>query len=297
MSGRLPTIDLLDSGHRGTTVTVLGGVHGDEFEGVLAVRALRAMLVGRLSRGCLRLVAPAHPDAWLACEREHPDEGGNLAREFPGRDDGNATQRVAHHLTTNAIVGSDVLIDLHSAGTRYAMPFLVGYVNAEEKIGEISRRLAETFGADFVWRHDGPPAPGRSLSVAHELGIPAIYSECRGGRSVREREVSGLVDGVLRVLDSFGMVQAAPAPARRPVHVYGDGNTDEGIVAGCAGYLSISVEIGELVYEGSVIATVRDENFAVLETFVAPADCRVMMWRRDARVAAGDTVCLLARPE
>lgn len=296
MSGQLPAVDLVDSGRPGPTVAILGGVHGDEFEGVLAVRSLRAGLSEVLTAGRVRLVAPAHPAAWVASSRERPDGGGNLAREFPGRADGDPTQRVADHLTRHAIVGSDLLIDLHSAGSHYVMPFLVGYVHADEHVGASSARLADVFGADFVWRHDGPPAPGRSLSVAHDLGIPALYSECRGGRSIREREVSGLVNGVLRVLNALGMVEAAPPPTGEGLRVVGDGNTDEGIVATRAGYLSIAEEVGRFAQAGSIVGTVRDEDYSVLETFVAPTDCHVMMWRREARVTAGETVCLLARP-
>jgi len=283
----------------GPTVAVLGGVHGDEYEGVIAALSLARTLAGELVAGQVRIAAPAHQAAWAAGTRRSPVDGIDLARVFPGHRDGGPTERVAHALTEQVIVGADLLIDLHSAGSDFEMPFLCGFQASDEhvrgdRLGARSQRFAEAFAARFTWRHDGAPAPGRSLTAAFELGVPAIYVEGHGGRSIRADDLSGYHDGVCRVLHLLGMLNESPAPSQTPVAVRGDGNTDAGIVAPSSGYLVARCAVGDLIRIGDTIATIVDLDGTCRSEILAPQTGSVMLLRREARVSAGDTVCLVA---
>jgi len=278
----------------GPTVALLGGVHGDEYEGVIATRWLIAHLRSVLVKGTIRAAAPAHPAAWQTTLRESPVDGKNLARVFPGSPDGSATEVVAHELTERVLKGSDLLIDLHSAGTNFEMPFLCGFQDDGSAVAGNSRRYADTFAADFTWRHSGKPAPGRSLSAAFDLGIPAIYTEGGGGRSILHGELSGYIDGVLRVLHELSMVANAPTRTRASVRVLGDGNTDTGITAPASGYLVSRVKSGEPCVAGHVLADIVDEDGKALNQMCIPQTGYLMMRRRDARVDVGDTALIYA---
>lgn len=293
MDAELPLVTVVRAASDGPIVGVLGGVHGDEYEGVLAATALAALLPARLRCGEVRIAAPAHPAAWFACTRRSPVDGADLARTFPGRPDGSATERVAHAVTERVIRDADLLIDLHSAGSGFEMAFLCGF-HGDGAQGAASQRCAEAFAARYTWRHGGDPAPGRSLTTAFELGIPAIYVEGRGGLSVRADELQGYVDGVGRVLRSMGMVDDAAPAVHRPIRVHGDGNTDAGITAPCAGYLVVVHGIGDVVDAGEVVARVVDDAATPLADVTAPTTGVVMLLRRDARVTARDTVCIVA---
>src|SRR4051794_8848897 len=91
----------------GPCVVVLGGVHGDETQGVRAAMkvadaAFRSDLAGRL------LVVPvAHEAAFQAASRVNPADGGNLARAFPGSPAGTPTERLAHLLEQEVLCGAD----------------------------------------------------------------------------------------------------------------------------------------------------------------------------------------------
>ena len=110
----------------GPTVALLGGVHGDEDEGVLAVWRVLRELEGAALRGVVRAVAPANPSAWAAKSRFTPYDGGDLARAFPGDSGGGPTSTLADGIVGGCIDGADLLIDLHSAGVRYSMPLFCG---------------------------------------------------------------------------------------------------------------------------------------------------------------------------
>ena len=290
----LPTVRRWRGPAPGPTIALLGGVHGDEVEGVLAVNEIARLVAAEGVAGELRWVAPASPDAWAAATREHPVDGGNLARSFPGRSDGGPTEGIAAMLTADVIGGSDLVIDLHSAGSAYEMPLLCGYL-AAGPLADRAAAAAASFAAEYTWRH---PAigPGRTLSAAEQLGVPAIYAECRGGGRTRRADVQAYVDGVARVLAARGMLRSAsaPAPLRAPIGVRGDGNTDEGVYSPVGGLLVTEVEAGDVVAPGQPLARIVDDEGITLHTISAERDGVVMMLRRSLRVAAEQPVLIVA---
>ena len=293
MDAELPVVTVIRGPSPGPTVALLGGVHGDEYEGVIAATAIARMLQTELVRGIVRVAAPAHPAAWAARTRRSPIDGADLARVFPGRTGGSATEQVAHAITEHLIRGSDLLVDLHSAGSGFEMPFLCGY-HGDGDHGIESQRYADAFAARYTWRHDGWPAPGRSLTAAIELGVPAIYVEGHGGRSIRADELRGYIDGVRRLVHLLGMLADAPPRSHDPVRVRGAGNTDAGILAPSAGYLVVGNRVGDTVERGDVIARIVDVAGTHLADIIAPNAGVLMLLRRDALVSAGDTVCIVA---
>ena len=294
MPVEIPEIISVTSQHEGPTVAILAGIHGDEYEGVIAALALARELPGELLSGTVKIVSPAHPAAWQSCSRISPIDEANLARVFPGSKNGSATEQVAHAITEQVIKHADVLIDLHSAGTNFDMPFLCGFNAGANSWCQESERLANVFNADFTWHHNGAPNYGRSLTVAYEQQIPAIYVEGHGGRSIRKTDLDGYTAGVRRVLQDLKMLPTAPRVARDTIRVAGDGNTDAGLVASESGYLVTRVNVGDLVSNGDVIAEIIDISGVILSTLLAVQNSYVMLLRRDARVHVGDTICITA---
>lgn len=280
-------------GAPGPTVALLGGVHGDEDEGVLAVLRVLHDLAGRPLTGTVRAVARAHAAAWAAATRTGPLDGGNLARCFPGDPKAGPTAEVAASITASVIEGADVLIDLHSAGQAYRMPLFCGFIrDAGDADG--SRRAAAAFGAPLIWAHSGAP-PGRSLSVAAELGIAAVYAECGGGGGIRGDHLEAYTRGVLAVLAEFGLLPARTARPTPASWVYdGGGDLDAGVLAAQDGFFVSSVDAGERVGPGTEIGRLHGYDGALLETVTAPSAGMVMFLRRKARTHAGDVLFSLA---
>ena len=115
---------------------VLACVHGDEFEGVAAIHELFRRLEPERLRGTLLAVPMLNLPAAVAVHRFSPVDHLNLARTFPGRPDGTITERIAYHTDRHLIARADLLVDLHSAGSRYSMPTLCGYCTLGDDIGE-----------------------------------------------------------------------------------------------------------------------------------------------------------------
>lgn len=123
---------------RGPAIAVLGGVHGDEYEGPYAVKRVFESLRPSEMSGLFLGVPHSNPPAFAAGTRTSPLDGGNLARVFPGSPDGAVTERIAHFLGQRVIAGSDMLIDLHSSGARTGIPPLIGYYSHDSGPGRAS---------------------------------------------------------------------------------------------------------------------------------------------------------------
>jgi predicted deacylase len=276
-------------------VAVLGAVHGDEYEGVVAAGALIRGLHGAALRGQVTLLPVANPPAYAAGTRVSPLDGLNLARVFPGDDGGRPTERIAAVLSREVIRRADFLIDLHSAGQHYAMPLLCGAYTGDDAVGRAGRDAALAFGAPVFWAHP-TVNPGRSLSVAVAAGVPCLYAECGGGGRVRPADVAAYVDGVRRVLAHLGMLPpgAPPPPPPPAVWLRSDGDTDAALAVARAGLLVSRAAPLDVVAGGDVLGEVVDDAGTVLETLRAPSGGRVAMARRTARVRPGDGAYLIA---
>ena len=277
----------------GPRVVILGGVHGDEYEGIAGAALAWRDLNPAALRGTVVVVPTANPLACAAGSRATPVDDCNLARTFPGRRAGTVTERIAHALDQEVIAGADVLIDLHSAGQHYAMPLLVGSYAGPDALGRRCEAAALAFGAPIYWAHP-TVAPGRTLSAALDRGVPCIYAECGGGGRVRSRDLAAYRTGVRRVLAHLGALPVDPTDdPSPPLRLRGSGDTDTALAASQDGLLVERAHVLDRVHAGAPLADLIDERGTLLETIRAPQLGIVIMARRTARVRAGDSTYLL----
>lgn len=100
----------------GPTVLALGGNHGDEYQGQVAIMKLAQRISEGEIQGRLILIPSLNFPAALAATRLSPIDGMNLNRAFPGDAHGSVTSQIAHYLTHELFPISDAVIDIHSGG-------------------------------------------------------------------------------------------------------------------------------------------------------------------------------------
>lgn len=283
-------VHTFDSGRPGLRVAVLGGVHGDETEGAMAASRIAAAELEILA-GRLDVIPICHEAAFAADSRTSPVDGKNLARVFPGDPGGTATPLLAHHIYMEVLRHADFVMDLHTSGQAYDMPFLAGYGATEPGTGSIAERAAIAFGADFVWRHPGR-SEGRTLSVVPQ----GMYVESPGAGPTNVDMVQRYVDGVLRALAELGLLADAPRTGvETPIRVVGGGDLDRDMVSvGHDGIFLADVARGDWVEEGQLLGRVIDPVGNVLEEHRATATGYVMALKRRSPVRAGDLIVNLA---
>ena len=112
----------------GPALLTLAGVHGDEFEPLIATQELFAALDPATLAGTWIGIGCANVSGYMAANRLSSLDGKNLARCYPGLAAGTYTERVAHTITEDFIALKEVagVIDLHSAGKVARMATMCG---------------------------------------------------------------------------------------------------------------------------------------------------------------------------
>ncbi len=297
-AGAIPAV-VVKGEREGPTLLVLAAVHGDEYEGVRALIELLRAIKPNDVLGTLVAVPIANKSAYANGTRESAADGLNLARAFPGDPQGTYTRKLAWTLREKFISRADFLLDLHSGGTHYAMPPLVGYYHdPDSEAGRRSRTAAEAFGMNTIWGHS-VIAPGRTISAAQELGIPWLYTEGYGGQRIREDELRLYYDGVLRLLQHLNML-AEPqrwlsAPFAGATHRYlGDGNLDRSATARLDGFFVPAVRFLQQVEAGERIGGIYDCYGQEQQSVISEHAGHVMMLREVPYTRKGDPLYVLA---
>jgi predicted deacylase len=289
------TVHTLTAAAEGPSVVVLGGVHGNEIGGIVAAGQLTAT-VRELRAGTVQVVPVAHEAAHAAFSRTGPADGGNLARSFPGRADGAPTDRLAALIGERLIRDADVLLDLHTSSPDADMPFFAGGLDDGSPAATRGTELAVAFGAGVVWTHPSL-GEGRTLTLAHELGIPALYVESPRGGVLDRRFLDGYVVGVRRVLSALDMLADDVPPARPPeLWLHGEGDTDAFAPTPVDGWFVGEVELLDAVVDGQLLGRVVDRYGACRHEVVAPSAGVVMTLRTAANVVAGTPLVGIAPP-
>lgn len=284
----------VESGKPGKRVLVVAGVHGDEFEPVHATTQLERDLQGRLLNGKVELVAIANETAYAA-GRRHGADGLDMARVFPGDEHGTSTEAAAHGVS-EWIKNCDYMIDLHTGGLAYDIFPMAGYMlHPQHDVLEKQRAMALATGLPLVWGTDYRPN-GRTLSVARDCNIPAIYFEYGGGTGFRQEVVGRYQKAVMRILIWLGMMQDEHRfTAEQPKYWMEDHRADSGhfqakMPSPMDGIFIASVSVGDRVSAGQCIGEVVDPLTGAHEQIHANADGMVHFLRVMVRVTKGDAL-------
>jgi predicted deacylase len=280
----------------GPHVLITGGVHGDEFEPMAAIRRLINILRQEELRGRVTLVPVVNEPAFrLGCRTG--EDGLDLARTCPGRADGSVTEQIAFSLSER-IRAADYYIDLHTGGTRMCVAPLAGYtLHRDQAVLAAQRRMARAFGLPIIWGTD-PDLDGRSLSVARDARVPAIYAEYHGGGGCDQRGVAAYVKGCLNVLADLGMIdRVVPVPASPPLVVeddrQGSGHMQVNHPSPCEGFFDPTVELGQKVKAGNLLGTVTDLLGRQVEQIQAAYGGLVLVIHTFPRINAGESVAVV----
>ena len=272
----------------GPTALLLGGVHGDEINGVEIVRRLICGdLPDRLARGGLIAIPLLNVFGFLNYARDVPD-GKDVNRSFPGSARGSLASRVAHVLTTRVLPEVDFGVDFHTGGRCvYNWP-QVRYDPADARAAQ----LAAHFAAPVSLASRTIP---RSLRrTASRLGRPVLVYE--GGENLRLNPecIAEAVAGTERLLAAEGLLEASrrlvPAdPSSR--QVFGESRW---VRAPRAGLFEAARQSGVAVRAGETLGHIRDPYGNEEQAVRCPRDGFIVGHDNSPVVNQGDALFHLA---
>lgn len=188
----------------GPTLLVLGGIHGDEINGIEIVRRLIFNKYVTPDLGAVICIPVVNVMAFLNLERKFAD-GRDLNRSFPGNKTGSLAAQVAYSISKEIIPQVDYVIDLHTGGEdKFNFPQIRYDVAHPDNL-----KLAEKFNAPFTFLQNKAPV-GSLRKILNARNIPVIVFE--GGKSceIDEEVVEFGVNGVLNVMDVLEIRRKTP---------------------------------------------------------------------------------------
>lgn len=295
----------------GPHLFITAGVHGDEYLPMLAVKHLIKRFESESSlaaslRGTVSLVPIVNLAAFRRGSRVAED-GKDLARTCPGKRDGTITEQVAWALGPH-ISTADYYVDLHTGGKELCVLPLAGYVlHADKVILSRQREMARAFQLPLIW---GTSArlQGRTLSVARDAAVPAVYVEYLGAhRELAEvaamnmksiSEDHPLIAGCINLMRHLNLLEQPPE-ACVAQDVIEDWRTSSGHMQICnpastTGFLSPKVGLGQRVTRGDLLAEIVADRGGETHCVVSQQDGIVVAVREYPRIVQGDAVAVVA---
>jgi len=276
----------------GPRLLILAGVHGDEYEPIAAATKLLEIVPQVLSAGVVTIVPIVNLPAFRRASRTAGD-GLDLARTCPGNKNGSVSEVIASEVS-ELISDSDYLIDMHTGGGAYEIDPLCGYVlHDDAEVLEKQREMARAFNLKTIWGTSNK-LNGRTLSVARDHNVPAVYTEFGGGGGCKKAIVGAYVQGCLNVMTLFGMCKDKRINGRNEYEVEDyreeSGHLQVMLPASMDGFFQPEVQLGDFVKKQERIGTIADPFGKATVPVYADQDGMIFLLRAIPSVKKGDTV-------
>lgn len=289
----LKTIEIV--GHQdGPHLLISAGVHGDEYEPMQACRELAVFLKARQGSltGRVTLVPVVNEPAFKMASRKGPD-GLDLARICPGNPAGSISEVIAAEFS-DLIRSADYFIDMHNGGHMYGIMPFSGYVLHEDlAIRELQKAMAFACNLPVVWASDAT-LQGRSLSIARDANVPAIYTET-GGSCVYDPGITKMVlSSCFKVLHLLGMLEYDEEEPQI-LHFLEDFRKQSGhlqrlLPSPAGGFFIAHCSLSDYVQKGDVIGQVTDSMGDNVVPVVAGESGILLVLRNIPSVEEGESL-------
>lgn len=287
---------------QGPTILFTGGVHGDEYEGPVALMKLARALEPHRIQGRVIIIPCLNLPAVLAGERCSPIDDLNLNRVFPGDRDGTITMTIAHYVTQVLCPLTDVQVDLHSGGKslQYIPTAMMNEYTDQDRDAKTFAAV-QAFGAPISLRDKILDSTGLLTGVFEQKGILALGAELGGAGMVAKDAVRIAEIGAMNLLKHFGVIDGEittpEAQGGAPSRIAQIAGLECYVMAPDDGLYEPFVELGDNITTDQPIGQVHYPHHTDKKPWVtfAPRSGFLLCKRPPGRVQRGDNVAIIAQ--
>ena len=271
----------------GPTLLLMGGMHGDEVNGIETIRRLVRRGLLQPLRGSIIAIPILNIYGFLNFSRDVPD-GKDVNRSFPGYPRGSLAGRVAHRFMREIMPLIDYGIDFHTGGAARAnYPQVRCLLGVDPEVDALAAAFAAPFTLHAALR------PGSLREAAQTLGKRIIVYETGESLRLDEAGIEEALTGTLRVLHYLGMGPPAPVPARPGIicrrHTW--------LRARFAGLFRAQVVNGQFLAKGQIYGSVADPYGQQAVQLESPVSGYVIGLNHMPVVNQGDALLHIAVPD
>jgi N-alpha-acetyl-L-2,4-diaminobutyrate deacetylase len=286
---------------QGPTVLVLGGNHGDEYQGQVAIMKLARALSEDAIQGRLILIPSLNFPAAQAATRLSPIDGMNLNRAFPGEAEGSVTGQIAHYLTHHLFPISDAVIDIHSGGRSMEfVPCSHMHVvsDREQRRAMLDAMLA--WNTDFCFLYTDIAGSGLLPVEAENQGKTVVTTELGGSEGIDASVHRIAYDGLENVLRHLGVLrgesQSRSSLGLPPSIITQALDARNYLLAPESGVFEILVDLGAAVCVDQPIGAIHFLERPDREPIVihSPKNGYLLAMRTPCKTQQGDCIAVIA---
>jgi predicted deacylase len=202
----------------GPTLLLVAGIHGDEYEGQIALLKLIHALDPRALTGRVIVLPSLNYPAVAAARRVSPLDGKNLNRAFLGDPQGGPTATIADYVIRLLLPLADAVFDLHSGGsTAVYADCALAYRAGDAALHGRNLALADATGLGLLWLAAvGSPSLN---AAALAQGVPMIAAEFGGGGVAGVASLAAAETAVEGVMRATGVLPGGVPPPTAPARV------------------------------------------------------------------------------
>ncbi|BBH24942.1 succinylglutamate desuccinylase [Paenibacillus baekrokdamisoli] len=285
----------------GKTLTVIGGTHGDEYEGPVAAKKLIENLDFSNMSGRVIIIPVLNVPAFKAGTRVSSLDGMNMNRAFPGDAKGTITSRIARFITDEVLSRSTIVVDIHSAGETMETIRCTSFHEIQDpSMYRQSVETASAFGTPFTMIYTSDMGSGLLTEEAEKMGIVTIGTELGYGASTDLDGVRWAYDGLNNVMKLHKMLPGEVISLLPPTHdrtiLVKNTDIDTWMTAPTSGISEPLVPIGAYVRKGDPVTCIHDFEQITKPGYIIKADRDgyVLQRRFRASTRQGDVVMVIA---
>jgi N-alpha-acetyl-L-2,4-diaminobutyrate deacetylase len=286
----------------GPTALLLGGNHGDEYQGQIAIMKLCRELTDQMVTGRVIMIPSLNFPAARAATRLSPLDGMNMNRAFPGDPNGCVTSQIAHYLTTVLFPLSDIVVDIHSGGR--SIEFVpCAHMHVVDDLDQRQKMLGAmlAWNTDFAFLYTDIAGTGLLPVEAENQGKIVVTTELGGGEAIPAHVHRIAYDGLRNVLMHLGVLAGRSVSReelnKKPAIITAALDAKNYLLAPKSGIFEIGVELGETVTAGQPIGWMYDLESPERETeVIAPSMAGYLVcMRAPCLTQQGDCVAVIAQ--
>lgn len=264
----------------GPTLLLMGGLHGDEINGVEIVRRIIEREHHIPERGTVICIPIINIYGFINFSRNVPD-GKDVNRSFPGNKNGSLASRIAYYLMKDIIPKIDYGIDFHTGGADRSNYPQVRCILDDP----VNRELAQAFNAPVTLHAKFRPQSLRQSAAKLDKRI-IVYE---GGESSRldEHAIVTGIKGTMRVMNHLGLTTF---PLEDPPYRNREFMHSSWIRARTSGIFQGEVSCGEEIRKNQVVGTITDPFGEFKVPLKSPANGCVISLNNNPILHQGDAV-------
>ena len=241
-------VEVIRGKDAGPVMFVSAAIHGDEINGVEAIKRLLRRPSLKKIKGTLIAIPVVNVFGFNSKSRYLPDRR-DLNRSFPGKKNGSLASNMAHIFMKEIVSKCTHGIDLHTGAIhRTNLPQIRTRLDNPE-----TKRLAQAFGAPVIIDSSLRDGSLREAAAGRKVNILLF----EGGEALRFEEpvIKSALSGCIAVMQQIGMLPILKKKEIKRAYV---ANRSEWVRSPHSGAFHSLIKMGELVSKGDILARISD---------------------------------------